>query len=173
MATTEPSVSMSDARSPTSVPVATSSSSHTMCATNTALTQTSSASSKTMETKLLIPIMVATFFLAAILTSFLAYLLIRRRRRNRFQQPLDHSGMSQTHFIAGRWDSDSFSPVSPENISNEGAVFIGTAAHEVDNGRRPPMEVMGSTTWAKGESRKDLEIRPIRNTSQRNVSASG
>jgi hypothetical protein len=131
-----------------------------MCATSTALAQISSPPDRVMTTKLLIPITVATFLLAAALTLFLAYFLIRRRRR-RFQQPLNLSKTSETHFKEDRWDSGSFSTVSPHDISNNRAISGGAAVHEVDSGQRTPMEVLGDTTWAKGEWNKDVGERSM------------
>jgi hypothetical protein len=167
MATTTAPGSVSDALSSPTTAVSTSSSSHTMCATNTALAQTSSTSDRVMNTKLLMPIIVATFLLAATLTCLLAYFLISRRRR-RFQQPLNLSGTSQTPFKEGRWDGGSFSPVSPNDVGNNRVVFVGAApVHEVDSGQRTPMEVLGDTTWAKGKWNKDMEIKHVPTMSPR------
>lgn len=153
MSTTAQPGSSSDA-----VASSTSSTTHTMCATRTALAQTSSTSDRAMTTTLMIPIIVATFLLATSLTLCLIYFLIRRRRR-RLKQTLNlstTSQTSQTHSTTGHWDDNIFSPLSPNDTSNT-IVFVGaTPLHEVDGGQGTPMEVLGDRTWEKREWSKDV-----------------
>lgn len=153
MSITTAPVSSSDA-----IATATSSTTHTMCATSTALAQMSATSDRATTTKLMIPTIVATFLLATSLTLCLAYFLIRRRRR-RLEQTLNlskTSQTSQTHSTIGHWDDNIFSPLSPNDTSNT-IFFVGaTPLHEVEGGQRTPMEVLGDTTWAKGEWSKDV-----------------
>jgi hypothetical protein len=123
------------------------------------------AMDKQMNMKFVIPIVVGTFLVSAAITLISIYLYCRRRRQRNTHPKHNQTGMTKlpstprSPFVQSPREAYAVSPLSPTNSHPyykdarlpSMNIFGNVLVHEVGSGRRTPQEVMGDTTWGKGD----------------------
>jgi hypothetical protein len=148
----------------------TSSSSSTRTSTMESSSSASPRADKLMNMKFMIPIAVGTFLFGIAVALLSIFLYCRRRRLRRSLNSPNRKPSKDVFRILPstpptpftQSPSSAVSPISPaitkEQRLGSMHTFGNILVHEVGAGRRTPQEVLGDTTWAKGDRSPDPSV---------------